>query len=506
MLSLAALALSLAAALAAALVPSGGDPDYDRALMRVLEQSFPAFSETGVLPHTDRQLFADVLKSPAFVHDSIGPFDVYVMLADDLAAEKAAQKTLEQAIAGLTPLVPIMTVNFGRPEGLISGKRIKLVLCAADGTREANAFDALIALLDHCEAGPGSWTDANGTLWTDALRQSPVVRTWDVQLFNLNHPDLKSQGKALLEHQLGYFTLAHLVHGLIRQGSWGLSPPWLDQGLIDELDIEAYGESWVGEEKWTSTTEGWFRAGWSGFLPEGAAPPAPVTGPPADLATTVRETGDGWARRSKSATRHWSDLAADLGSAAPASLAFTAEHGSFLPRDRAYARCVMHLLLVVAPPDGPSLLEALDHPSETLRSGMFAAEPLTALFSAQLGGVPEADALAAMPLGEKLDALGHPEIAARIRALGAEGALDVADHREQGNWLYGQMKLDMAARSELFQLFLTAEYYEQMQAWKSIGAALDTAMKAALKASPNFPDTLAQKEAVAKAFRGALAH
>jgi hypothetical protein len=137
---------------------------------------------------------------------------------------------------------------------------------------------------------------------------------------------------------------------------------------------------------------------------------------------------------------------------------------------------------------------------------MYAAEPLTSLISARLGGVPEVERLAALPLGEKLRELGHAEVAERIQALGGEQALALADHREQGNWLYGQLDVELAARGELFQLFLAAEYYEQMQAWKPIGAALDAALRAALKASPTFPDTLAKRQAVAKAFRAALAH
>jgi hypothetical protein len=500
------LAVALSLSLTAAPAPAPVDRAYDLALMRILEQAFPDLSDDTALPDAGRQLLDEVLTSPAFVHEAVGPFDVYVLLADELAGKALAQKTLEQAVDGLTPLVPIMTLHFGRSAGLISGQRLPIVLCAADATRELSAFDCLIALLDHCESGPGGWIASNGSLWNDALRQSLLVRTWDVQLVNLAHADSRAQGTAFLEHELGYLTLAHLVHGLIRQGSWGLVPPWLDQGLIDELDIEAYGESWVGEDKWVATTEGWFRAGWSGFLPEGASPPPPVTGPPADLATTIRETGDAWARRSRSATRHWADLAADLSSKYPASLAFMAEHGSFLPRDRAYARCALHLLLVVAPPDGPSLLEALDQPAVTLPSGMYAAEPLTSLLSARLGGVPEVERLAALPLGEKLQELGHPEIAERITTLGGEQALLRADHREQGEWLYGQLDLQPEARAELFRLFLEAEYYEQMQAWKPIGAALDAAVRAALKATPTFPDSLAQRQAVAKAFCAALAH
>ncbi|HZM01277.1 MAG TPA: hypothetical protein VFD43_13605, partial [Planctomycetota bacterium] len=339
-------ALLLTCGLIAAPAP---DRAYDLALLRLIEHAYPDGAGEEGPQESGRALLDRVLGSPVFLHEAVGPFDVYVLLADELASRTAAQKTLARAVEGLTPLVPVMALHFGRESGLISGRRLPIVLCAADATREVNAFDSLIALLDHCESGPGSWTASNGTLWNDGMRQSMVVRTFDVQLVNLGHADARARGDELFAHELGYLTLAHLAHGLIRQGSWGLVPPWLDQGLIDELDIQAFGESWVGESSWEQTTEGWFRPGWEGFLPEGVAPPPPVTGPPADLATTVRETGDAWARRSRSATRHWEDLSADLSSKFPASLAFMAEHNSFLPRDRAYARCLMHLLLVVAP-------------------------------------------------------------------------------------------------------------------------------------------------------------
>ena len=505
-----ALALTLAAPIgpAAPAAPAAAkDRDYELALMRLVERAFPDAADDSALPEPGPEFFRQALQSAAFVHQEVGPFDVYVLLADELASASAAKSTLKKAADGLTPLVPIMTLHFGRESGLISGRRFPIVLCAADATREISAFDSLIALLDHCESGPGSWTANNGSLWNDAARTSLVVRTFDVQLVNLSHADARTQQKDFFAHQLGYLTIAHLVHGLLRQGSWGLVPPWLDQGLIDELDIEAYGESWVGADSWSAETEGWFRPGWSGFVPEGARPPAPVTGPPADLATTVRETGDSWARRKRSMTRHWTDLVADLDSEYPASLAFMAEHESFLPRDRAYARCLMYLLLVVAPSQ-PSLLEALDQPVVIQRSGMYAAEPLTSLLSKSLGGVPEVDRLAALPLGDKLKELGHPEIAERIAALGADTdeVMKLADHREQGEWLYTQMELDTAARTELFQILLEAEHYEQMAAWKPLGAALDAAMRAALKASPTFPDSLAKRQPVAKAFKAALAH
>ena len=505
------LALSLAVAPVAPVAPAAAapaaEPDraYDRALLRLIEHAFPDATGESDLPANPRQLLRDALASPAFVHEAVGPFDVYVLLADELATEGAARATLQAAAAGLSPLVPVMARHFGREDGLISGQRLPLVLCAADATREVSAFDSLIALLDHCESGPGSWTASNGSLWNDDARAALVVRTWDVQLVNLSHADARAQGEAFLKRELGYLELAHLVHGLLRQGSWGLVPPWLDQGLVDELDIEAYGEAWVGETSWVAETEGWFRPGWSGFLPEGSQPPPPVTGPPAELATTIRETGDPWLRRSRSATRHWIELVADLDSKFPASLAFMAEHESFLPRDRAYARCLLHMLLVVAPSQ-PSLLEALDQPVVIERSGMYSAPPLTELISARLGGVPEVERLAALPLGEKLKQLGRDDIRQRIVELGGEEVLARADHRELGEWLYSQLALDAATRGELFKAFLDAEFAEQMACWPPIGAALDRAVRAALEASRTFPETPAQQAAVAKAFRAALPH
>src|SRR6185436_1505668 len=165
------LAAAPAAAPAAALAPAAPAPPdraYDRALLRIIENAFPdATSETD-LPSSQRQLLRDALASPAFVHEAVGPFDVHVLVADELASESAARATLKAAVAGLTPLVPVMARHFGRAEGLISGQRLPLVLCAADATREVSAFDSLIALLDHCESGPGSWTASNGSLWTDA--------------------------------------------------------------------------------------------------------------------------------------------------------------------------------------------------------------------------------------------------------------------------------------------------------------------------------------------------
>src|SRR5262245_38767240 len=139
-----------ALALALSLVPAP-DRAYDRALLRIIENAFPGATGESELPASPRQLLRDTLASPAFEHEAVGPFDVYVMVADELASESKARATLKAAAAGLAPLVPVMARHFGRADGLISGHRLPLVLCAADATREVPAFDSLIALLDHCE-------------------------------------------------------------------------------------------------------------------------------------------------------------------------------------------------------------------------------------------------------------------------------------------------------------------------------------------------------------------
>src|SRR5678815_460376 len=112
-----ALALSLAAApVAPAAAAPAAQPDraYDRALLRLIEHAFPDATGESDLPADPRQLLRDALASPAFVHEAVGPFDVYVLLADELAAEGAARATLQAAAAGLSPLVPVMARHFGR--------------------------------------------------------------------------------------------------------------------------------------------------------------------------------------------------------------------------------------------------------------------------------------------------------------------------------------------------------------------------------------------------------
>jgi hypothetical protein len=541
--------LLLVGALAAP--PSDGQ---DQALVAALDRAFPGEFAADAPPPGDAALLLDVLGSAAFAHAAVGPLDVYVYRAGDLTG-KAADETLRAAQAGLAPLGALLARHFDRPTGLISGQRFPIVLAsqavdpallaaaeAASGESRApeddapaksgkggkgakggkpdaarapaaaaggadtvpGAFDELVALLDWCDEGEDRWTAANGPLWTDVARGSVIVRTWNVQLVNLGHPLAVEQGEAFLEHGLGYYTLAHLMNRLLRQGSWGLVPPWLDQGLIDELDIEAYGQAWVGGESFTTFTEGWNRPGWSGFLPEGMSPPPPVTGPPADLATTVRDTSDPWASRKNSPTRHWAELVADLRNEYPPSFAFMAEHESFLPRDRAYARCLLHLLLETAPQDGQALLVLLDRPATTLPSGMYDSEPLPAIVARAVGGVPAVEALAAEPLRTKLPELGYAALAARIEAAGGGPSLDLADHRDAGAWLYSQVEFDAATRQALFTAYLEAEYHEQLRAWQLLGERLDEAMRGALGASATYPKTALARERVAQALHAGL--
>jgi len=507
---LAAIALlSLSPAVPAAPAPAVvalADKAYERALVAVLDRAFPGefgFDDGGMAPQGDSVLLADTLATPAFLHAAIGPIDLYVYKADGLAQQPAALRVLDLAVKGLTPLAQLLSQRFAHGNGLIAGQRFPIVLASSDLEKKQTGFDQLIALLDWCDAG--DWTTDNGTLWTEGQRNAVVVRNWRVQLVNLAHPEATAQGDNFLKHGLGYYEIAHLVFRLLRLGSWGLVPPWFDQGLMDEFDIAAYGEAWVGGDWFVTETEGWYRPGWSGFVPEGQQPPVPVTGPPADLATTVRKTGDSWQHRANSPTRHWDNLVADLDVSDPASFRFMADHESFLPRDRAYARCLMHVLLEVVPEEGAALLAALDHSPTRQTNGMFDSKPLPEIFVHALGGLDSVEALAHKPLRTKLMEIGHPEISQELAALGAEGVLETADHRDAGAWLYGHSDFDSDARGKVFNLILTAEHYEQHEEWVRLSDALDRALRAALKASKAYPKEAASRAKAAEAFRAAWA-
>lgn len=463
----------------------------------LLAEAFPAGTPEAA---DGRELFTAVLGSPAFAHQSAGPFEVYVKAGKSPAN---TEKLLKSAVDGLAPAAEVAARSW-RPRdggpGVNSGRSHPIVLCET-----GSDYDLVLALLDHCEDLKYSGWKPQNALWTSENRHAEVARTWEVQVFNLSHPVITARSKEWFEHGLGYYALAHLVNRAVRQGAWGQSPPWFDQGLIDELDISAYGKAWVGGEAWSSETAGWFRPGWSGFLPTGASPPPQPSGPPLELATTIKRTGNAWDDRVNSAARHWNELSQDRKSEAPASFAYMAQHQSFLPRDRAYARCAQHLLLASsAASEGGSLLARLDQPSTEQPDGMLSAEPLTVLVAGALGGVPEVDRLEAAPLVEVLSEIRHDEIADRMRALDGAGLLALSDHREQSRWLYSRWKGSMQARTELFRLIMEAEYFQQLYEWDLIGQQLDRGMDAALNARKTFPRSEADLAKVLEAFRGSL--
>jgi hypothetical protein len=478
------------------------DAARDKALTIMLDTAFPDGTDTALAG--GRELFEAVLQTDAFLHKAIGPFDLYVFQEDGLGKARNARQVLEDATRGLARAAPVLTRWFDRPEGLVSSRRFPIVLTSAHREARQTSFDQIVALLDHCEDGEFSGWKPVSAVWSGGNLGAEVVRTWEVQVFNLAHLTIAAKGKQWFDHGIGYYAIAHVANRLLRQGAWGMVPPWLAQGLIDELDIEAYGEAWVGGDTWESQTPGWSRDGWSGFVPQGSRPPPPVTGPPADLAVTVRKTGDSWEHRSASPTRHWADLATDRKSEAPASFAFMARTESFLPRDRAYARFAMNLLLDVAPAQGTGLLERLDREVRTPDHGMPDGDPLPAVFARSIGGVPAVEALEALDMRSMLVAIGRPELVDSVRKLGAEGLLDIADHREQSAWLYGQPRFDAEQRGKLFDLILQAEYYQQLHEWNLIGEVLDTAADAAFEASRSYPGNKSTREKVAAAVRRVL--
>jgi hypothetical protein len=482
----------------------GDDSERRDALQKLLEDASSRGAEVTLEASSggSREAFLEVLASDLFLHQGVGPFDVFVMKADGFKSKTKAEKTLTAAVRGLEPVVPVMEAFFSGSAALVSGRRFPIVLASSDSSRGEHSFDQLIALLDWAEEDYTSWKSSGNPVWSAESRAAETVRTWEVQLFNLAQEKAATHGAAFLDHALGYYTLAHIASRALRQGAWGLVPPWLAQGLIDELDIAAYGEAWVGGGTWTKQIAGWSRPGWSGFVPQGMSPPPPVTGPPANLAVTITSTGNSWQHRSTSALRHWNDLAADRESEAPASFQFMAENESFLPRDRAYARCLLHMLLEIAPNGGVPLTERLDRVPVTSSSGMPDADPITVVMSRVLGGVPSVTELESLSLGSMLKVIGKPAIGTQIKALGGEGMLNLIDHREQAAWLYRQSTEEMSpgTRAELWRLLLEAEYYQQSHEWKALGEAFDAAAAAAFLASPGYPSDKISRGEVARAF------
>lgn len=451
-----------------------------------------------------RQLFESVLGSEAFASGSAGPFDIHVLVADGIRNPKEAQRLVAELVESLQPAAALVTRLWpAGGDGLISAARLPIVI--ADSGSGQTGFSELVSLLDHCERqGYSGWAPANVVDSLDNLA-AEVVRTWDVQLFNLAHETIADRREGWIEHGVGYYALAFVANRALRRGAWGLVPPWLANGLIDELDIEAHGRAWVGQESWSRQQPGWFRPGWSGFVPIGSSPPPPVTGPPANLAVTVVKTGDPWLDFDESETRHWTTLVADRKSDAPASFTLAAECESFLPRDRAAARCLMHLLLELAPGESGPFTGLLDREVQTPSDGMPDSEALTVLFARALGGVPEVDRLESLDTRALLVELKRIDLIALFESTGSEALLTMSDHREQSRWLSRRAGFDQATRTAIFQAVLEVEHYQQMAEWKAMAPRLDNGLAAVLAAAKRYPQRDRDRGAVAEALRSGLA-
>jgi hypothetical protein len=455
-------------------------------------------------PRDGRALFTEVLAGPAFVRGAAGPFDVYVFVGDALPTSVEAFKVLDEVLRTLRPAAAQVSQRW--PEGgggLISAARLSLVM--VDPGANGESYRQILALLDHCEKlGYSGWAPA-GEVDTAANRAAEIARTWEVQVHNLAHRAIADRRDKWLGHGVGYYALSLVANRALLQGAWGLVPPWLAQGLIDELDVAAYGEAWIGQEGWTQSTPGWFRPGWCGFLPEGALPPPPDPGPAEALSVNVKKTGDPWLDYEASRTHHWADLVGDRKSEAPASFARSAEHETFLPRDRAAARCLLALMLEVAPDQAMPLTARLDRPVHMGVDGMPDSDPLPVIFAQALGGVPEVDRLESLATRALLEEVGRADLIQRLTALGAQGVLELSDHREQSRWLYAQPRFTMEDRVAIFSAILQAEHAQQMAEWKALSARLDRGLEAALGAGRAYPVKQRDVTKVAEAFRAGLA-
>jgi hypothetical protein len=499
------LALCVVFATAAAVQAGPVASERDRLVNELLEEALP-----GSRPEPGRELFLAVLGSEAFLHEAVGPFDLYVYRADGLRKKRKAAKLLGKAAKGLAPAAESVARWYpDADEGVVSGRRFPVVLASSDPGDDETGFERVLALLDHCEDGDYSGFKPDVNVWTPDNRRADDVFTWEVLLCNVAQEEIAGNEKAWFDHGIGYSTLNMLVNRLFAKGAWGPVPPWLKEGLVDELDIASYGDAWVaaGEStSFSSKTAGYRRNGWSGFVPEGAAPPPPVFGPPPGLKTSFEQkvVSDKWLARKKSADRHWKDLAADLDADVPVSFRNMAAAQTYTRRDRAYSRCVLHLLLDVAPVEGAGMLAGLDTESRVGRGGMRTADPLPVLFARSMGGVAAVDDLEAMTMRAFLEKIDRLDIATAIEKLGGGGMLDIADHRDQAAWLYYQ-KMDDRSRQRLYRLIVKVENFQQLQEWEVLGDTLDRAARAALGTSRRYPAKERERGGVVEAFRAGLA-
>ena len=443
-----------------------------------------------------------------FEHEAIGPFDVYVAVVDGLDKSSKAGKVLSQAAKGLAPAADAVERWFDGDGGVVAGRRFPIVLVDSDLEHGDEGFDRVLALLDRCEDQGYSGFKPDVPVFTPDNRHADDVFTWEVLCCNLGHAQIASLEKEWLAHGIGFTALNTLCNRLFAKGAWGPPPPWLKEGLVDELDIEAYGEAWVAEgesRSFSSSTSGWSRKGWEGFVPQGSSPPPPVFGPPPGLSTRTQTlvSRDDWMARRDSRTRHWKELANDRRGDVPVSFRDMAASQTYAKRDRAYSRCVLYLVLAAAHEHEGGLLAALDVESSVARSGMRTGDPLAVVFSRVLGGVPAVDALQKQTLGESLRAMQRDDLVAKIERLGGGGMLALADHREQADWLYLQT-LDDRDRQTLFLLVAEAEGYRQLLQWEILGDALDRGATAAFASSSSFPEKDKARTAAVEAFRSAV--
>jgi hypothetical protein len=524
-----AILLCLPCRLLSAAPGPGTDPARDKDVQALLETAFGESGSTTSLPGSGRELFATVLARPCFVHAGQGPFDVYVFQADGLKKAADAKKVLQRACDGLKPLAELLARTWPASGGavtgdaagvshhLFTGRRFTVVLASSKTAKKEPAFEEVVALLDRCEDLGFSAYKPSLPVWSPAKLASDTVFTWEVAVFNLAHQAIAGQDKAWFEHGLGYDMALMLASRMLYRGASGPVPPWLLQGLTDELDIEAHGSAWVaaGESSsWSTVTAGWKNQGWEGFVPQGGHPPPPVTGPPPGLPSHTFEThvaSDSWLERANSTTRHWAELVGDLKSEEPVSLAAMAARQTFSTRDRAWARCVMHVLLDfgvarTAAESGarPGLLASLDTESQVARSGLQDGEPLPWIVARVLG-TTALEQVQGRTVAEFLGDIARPDLEKVIRDAQAEPLLGLKELAAQGEWLYTQPQFDEHTRLTLFLLIQEIENYRELREWELLGVQLDKATRAALGTSKGYPADAKAKAAAEDAFHAALA-
>ncbi len=108
-----------------------------------------------------RELFTSVLASDPFASGFVGPFDLHMLIEDELSSRKEAEMLRDELLETLRPAAELVERLWpAGGGGLVSDVRLPLV--GAESQGKDRGFASVVELLDHCERlGYSDWLPTN---------------------------------------------------------------------------------------------------------------------------------------------------------------------------------------------------------------------------------------------------------------------------------------------------------------------------------------------------------